>query len=323
MSTNEQKIYDALLLSAVLELDKYPSKSGQEGTAYFIDDNFVVKELITFNNPSLFSNYQNFENYCKELSEFYEKGYCIPKIYSWTMLPKEFFEDGKTPLSFDRYYILEERIHGKELYIDRESNIYDMCTDFCSKEEFDKAVWTKEGLLFKKIAETYLGHFIKTNEQVASLSDANLDNFILTDYDMSKNQHYGMVDVHPGNVLFDGTKLTIIDNGFVENLFEGADDSKLAPQVLNDLLYLLAANERGFRVYGRCFETWPELKRLKNELNKTSKAAISRCIKSTNKMLNPVYSNGEKLLDAQGLIKDSVQTEADYLELMSLINRQM
>ena len=169
MEKLRQDIYDNILLSAVFELDKFPKKSGQEGTAYFVGDDFVIKEIL--GDQESFYNYQNFEKYCKELAAYHEQGFDVPAIYSWTMLPKTMFEKTR----FDRYYILQERVKGRDMFAHGISYTYDDCKDFCDKNEFDAAMLSQKGELYKKIVLTYLENCLIMNQQLEALPESVIE----------------------------------------------------------------------------------------------------------------------------------------------------
>ena len=319
MNDFQQKIYNNLLLSIVFNLKDFKRKSGQEGTVYFIDDNFVVKEI--FGEQIGFFTYDNFENYCKELIEFNKQGAPIPKIYSWTMLPKNMFEP-QGGLNFDRYYILEERVKGKELFASYLLGTFEDCKDFCSKEEFNSAILTKEGTLYKKIVENYLKYFLKTNQQLESLPINVIENFILSDYLMMKNQKFGANDMHNSNVMFDGSKLTMIDNSFVENFFASFSDEKLRTIVMQDMLRILSENEKGLFCGAIHQKKWASINPLYLEHKKILSAVVQKFIKTTNAVLQPVFQDDIEYINSKSFIKSIAASEKEEKSFIELLEKK-
>ncbi len=283
MDKKQQEIYDNLLLSIMFELDKFPKKSGQEGTAYFIDENFVVKEML--GEDSGVFGYDGFEVYCKELVYFHKKGYAVPEIYSWAMLPKRFFEKSK----FNRFYILEERIAGRSLFFNKISDAYQLCEDICSKEEYEDSLLSKEGNLYKEMVQRYLNDYIERNEQIESMSNDNLENFILSDYKMTKKHKNGMVDLHSGNVIFDGKKMTIIDNGFMQNSLSSVKDSIIKQGVMRDMLRLMCGNANGLSCGEHLSNRIDGVSELYEKHRKLAFVNAEKFIKKTNELLSPVF----------------------------------
>lgn len=316
MDKKQQEIYDNLLLSVLFELDKYPKKSGQEGTAYFIDDNFVVKEILGEDSGAL--GYDGFEVYCQELAHFHKKGYAVPEIYSWAMLPKSFFEKSR----FNRFYVLEERIPGRRLFLETISHSYELCEDICSKEEYEAAILSKEGNLYKEMVQRYLNDYIERNEQIESMSSKNLENFILSDYNMTKNHTNGMVDLHAGNVLFDGKKMTIIDNGFMENFLGRAKDSVVRQGVMRDMLRLMSGNSNGL-YYGEYLSNKIEgVSELYLKHKKLAFVNAEKFIKKTNELLSPVFygTNNFDYANSRDFIR-SIANNEDEKKLISMLQR--
>ena len=85
------------LKSKIATLDECSFLSGTEGNVYFVDDSFVVK---TYFEP--FDDMRIFNEYCKEIKSFGDKGYAVPRIHAWATIPC---------LGGERFiaYILEDR----------------------------------------------------------------------------------------------------------------------------------------------------------------------------------------------------------------------
>lgn len=302
MDKELQEIYDNLLLSVVFDLDQFPKKSGYEGTAYFIDDNFVVKESLGSQERGAFHTYENFENYCKELCAYHKQGFCVPKIYSWTMLPKNLFKE-RNGVSFDRYYILEERVKGKTLLTDHVCDSFDCSAKFCSKKDFESAVLSKQGELYKKIVECYLKNCIKINEQLEVLPKDKIEKFVLSDYQMMKNSKFGAVDMHNSNVMFDGENLTIIDNSFADNMYLQFNDEKIRAIAMKDMLRLISNNSNGLMVSSMMAYKFREFQQIHDKYSKVCKEVVSKFVDVTNDTLSPKFSQDFEYFNSRDFIK--------------------
>lgn len=318
MDKTQQEIYDNLLLSVVFNLKDFPKKSGQEGTAYFIDENFVVKEIM--GSQEGFFKYENFVSYCEEINGFREQGYPVPKIYSWTMLPASMFKKIGN-FSFDRYYILEERVKGKELFSHRISESFEDCKDFCSEKEFSDAILSHEGELYKKIVETYLQYFIDTNEQLEALPESVIEQLVLGDYHMMKNQKFGVVDMHNANIMFDGKKILMIDHSFTENFFANFPDEKIRAIVMKDMLRIISGNERGLFCGAMNKRKWKDLEVLFSKHKQTASSVMKRFINVTNRVLKPVFKDDMDYANSRDFIKMVSSDEAEEKEMLDMLQK--
>ena len=70
--------YHENLLNAIPYLSNFSKVNGGEGVAYFLDENFVVKEYLDSDNWDMFDRV--FESYCKEMQLYAEMGFNVPKI---------------------------------------------------------------------------------------------------------------------------------------------------------------------------------------------------------------------------------------------------
>lgn len=236
---SEKIDYDQYLLKYIPHLKNYKSYSGGEGSAYFINDKFVIKEYSK-NFPSRDCEMFGlvFDEYCKEIQQFANEGYSVPKVYSWCKIQnpdisKVYLED-EMPY---KYYVLEENIPGRWIYyfFEDPEEMYQTCKEVCSKDEFNNAIGKLFGKkkLKKEILKAYIMDYLKTNQKLESMADGELEKFLTSTYLMAVKGVYSGPDMFRKNILLDGSKLNIVDSRFRDNM--GWSDNALI-----DEYYLLA-----------------------------------------------------------------------------------
>lgn len=302
MEKREHDYYQDLLMSVVFDLEKFPNKSGMEGVAYFIDENFVVKEL-TEND---YHSYADFEQYCRELQNFHKKGYNFPEIYAWTRIPKEYLNSSR-----DKYYILEEFIKGKQLYYTGIRQSYDECKDLCSFYEFQDAVYNRSGNLYKEIIERYIKYYIDINERLEASADKVFEDFALSDFNMMKEHTIGNVDVQESNLLFEDNtnRIVLIDNAFIDNSWLKYSDDQLKRKVMKDGLEIMAGNFYGLTKGAYYKDRWTDFDKLYLKHKKTSEEALRKLIKVINKTLNPIFDDKNEFTCCREYIRNVVDWE--------------
>ena len=240
-----------LLETIVPNLRSYTSRSGAEGVAYFVGKEFVVKY---FERVGL--EFSTFDNYCNEIQSFADGGLACPKIYSWATSPI-CAED-----NVYRFYILQEQVPGEELLPNSIRDIEPRCLTFCSKREFVEATENiaKNKVLYAKLLDEFASVVFERNKQLASLSKEEIERFMHSYFEINRNSVFSSPDLHPGNVLFDGKTMTIIDevmacrqpNKWLD--YQGNfKEHQFKVQSFYDLLYLFSSN-RYVQVYIDRFE---------------------------------------------------------------------
>ena len=278
---NHQAVYNDILKQAIPVLDRFSFLCGTEGKVYFLDDSFVVK---TYFEP--FDDLIIFDKYCKEIKSFAEKGYAVPNVYAWATAP---CESGEKFLA----YVLEERVPGKTLFDLDVHRLYESCKKFCSKEEFDFAAQSRKNNpeLLGLIMREHITDFLSVNSALNSLSDAEIERFVSTDYSLGVDSRFSAPDVQAGNVMFDGKKLTVIDPAYL-----GYDKGAELPQsvkatLMRDMFLLFYYNENvNWLPRFKCGVT-PELKKLKDENEEACFLAMRRFVRKANEMYHPVLTN--------------------------------
>ena len=211
-----------LLLSSIPMLSGVKSRVGNEGTVFFVSKDIIVKKYFSeIDNPELLNHV--FNKYCEECDQFYLKGYNIPKIYTWTMISRPDHS------GFD-YYLLEERVPGRELFLSNILRMYDEFKDIISGDDFIKLLEHPEDNMrfYEKVVKEYIHDFIDMNAKIESMSDVELDRFLEGVYKMLVECNYAIPDVHARNVLFHQGKLNLIDL-YLEQDKEGRDAMKMTP----------------------------------------------------------------------------------------------
>ena len=230
MSTLNITHYDRILFDLLPHLSGYKSYSGGEGAAYFIDDNFVVKEYtknFLKRDPDLFDAI--FNEYCTEIQNFSNQGFSVPKIYAWMKIPNLNTEKVRSGDEMEfKYYILEEKIPGRWIYYFHEDleEMYNVCKNVCSEESFYKAIWIKEGnhKLRKEILMAYISDYLHMNQKLESMADDELEKFIISAYKMAFSGVYSGPDLFRKNVLVGDSRITLIDNRVRDEMFMDLDE---------------------------------------------------------------------------------------------------
>lgn len=212
--------YDAMLLNLIPSLKQFPSKSGGEGIVYFIDKNFVVKSYtaIAKENNVLYKQefFEMFDLYCKELKKYFESGYKVPNIYSWIQIPNINNKNYKEEYDYF-YYILEERVHGREMYYGFLEDIFPLCKSFCGKREFLASINKpeKHQSLINEIVKRYMKDYIMMNEYLSDLPESELAKLLTDLYHMMLQGQFSMPDIYPSNIIINPKEIKVIDNAII------------------------------------------------------------------------------------------------------------
>ena len=112
--------YYGMLLDFIPIRKRYKSYAGSEGIAYFVSPNFVLKEYTKSDDWESFDKI--FECYCSEIQACSRAGMAVSEIYSWVKVPNmgHYTKGDKNAY---QYFILEERVPGRELYFGNDINM--------------------------------------------------------------------------------------------------------------------------------------------------------------------------------------------------------
>lgn len=200
----ERKIdYYAMLLDIISKRKQFKSYAGSEGVAYLVSSKYVLKEYTKIEDWALFDKF--FDAYCTEVQNFANNGVNIAKLYSWAKIPNIGYYT-KGDKNTHHYYILEERVPGRELYLGYLEDAYHIMQDLCGEEEYNVAI-TKYGeeSLYREILKRYLNDYVQMNEYLESLSDTQFEKFLADAYVMYKTGQKSYPDLFPHNILIDGS----------------------------------------------------------------------------------------------------------------------
>jgi len=316
--------YNEILLNAIPMLSTFPSYTGGEGTAYFLNDQFVVKQFKTNQNWEYFDDI--FELYCAEQRRFNQMGYSVPKIYSYLKLPNFKYYSGECP-NKNNYYILEERMKGRHLYFGEIDKIYGLVADVFSRQEFKEIVTNPDDNLaeFKEIVKIFIRDYIQMNEMIESMPEDELGKFVFDIHQMYMGGEYSTPDIFPSNILLDGNHLNIIDNQIVSGRKRTESPSRRESVFVGDLLNMFYYNSEIYDLSQGCLfylkdKKLLDVSYLRRKNIKVSKAAVIKTINVMNKYCdNPTIREARMALLAFSTLKQMFN-DNDSLEIMKDIH---
>ena len=312
------------LLDIIPRLKKYNSLSGGEGTAYSVADKFIVKEYNKVKNYDLLETL--FEAYCEEVYEFGQKGYLVPKVYSWVQVPETKGVIIQKPTGKSRFFILEEKINGRELFVRRLSDLYYMFEDECSKNIFSQIIEDpqKDKILFKEIVKSFINDYISINQFIESLPEDELEEFLISIENMFNEGMYSIPDIHSRNVFVSEGHLKVIDNFMIEKnqspLF-----STMGPEVflMTRLIHLFEDNKIVGQIVAssnaKKIDGIAEIKALADLNDNVCAAAMSKMIKVMKNLVEVKRINSKLIYDAYRLIAKMIGYQKSR-EVVSLID---
>lgn len=208
--------FEQQMLSYIEKIDSgcYTYKKGGDGFAYFISDDLILKEFrVTCGAQEEYIFETYFEDYCKEIQMFSELGLSVPKIFAWCSLPTP-EKRAKSSLPQFSYYILEERVRGRELYYPQVEDFYENYKNEMSLEEYQIKYKFPDRNNGIGIYQNYFNDYININRCLESMPEKEIEKFILDAYRIYVNGEFAELDLYSTNVLYDGTTLKQIDQRF-------------------------------------------------------------------------------------------------------------
>ena len=312
MSENQVIINDnyyEMLLNVIPYLGTLNRVCGGEGVAYFLDDNFVVKEYLDSDNWEMFDRV--FESYCKEMKNYSELGFNVPKIYAWLKLPNmKHYSHGAA--NKNRYYILEERVKGRNLYYGFLEEFYPECLSKFDRNIFLDIVRNPNDYPYEydEIIKTYLKDYISMNEFLESMPEEELANLIVSAYNMHMTGKHLEPDLYPCNVFVNQIDLKLIDPHIYTNAEErDRPEDFIKNQFIRNLMNLFLYNDNVRDLENSvCYNLRKENERdysyYKRKNKKVAKAVVERAVKIMNKYCDgPVMTDPRAYLFAFSTIK--------------------
>lgn len=295
---------DLMMYDAISKLDTFPYSSGGEGDAYFVSDDLVLKRYYKKVDKEFDLI---FEDYCLEMQKFANLGFAVPKIYAWTKIPN--YNRKVNPENRYDYYVLEERMKGRQLFYGFLEDLYPVCKQLCEKEDFLLAINHPEDdrLLFNEILTAYVKDFQMVNDYLCSMPEAQIDKFLSDAYAMCVDGRFSMPDMFPANIIFNKKGISIIDNTLENRNTEDRTSKDFADSLMtNGLIWMFfynnfVTNPREF--IEKDYETVQFLNKKRDKVIKACKQAMVRVMQRLKKVE----------IDRNGIIspKLKVKTNAD------------
>lgn len=265
----------------IKHLNEYSSSKGIEGSAYFVDKDFVVKKIVDSSPAEV----EVIDKYCDEIKSFNILGYKLPNIYAHKT--KENQQDSGL---FDTY-ILMERVKGNDLFIIDISDAYSYCKDFCTEIEFKNALLRNDIYLEAQITKSYLKNVLNSNILLQDLHFSEIEEFVDTAYLMYLNGKYSLPDLHSQNVMIDKNHLTHIDPSMNLCLAKIYNEHNALEFLVKDIVYLFYANKTVRKCGARAakfIKQSPECEKLKELTLSLSQDNLLKMIRHINKKYAPV-----------------------------------
>lgn len=310
--------YYDFLIDCIKYLDQFPYTSGGEGRAYYISDDLVVKKYMKKYDEEFG---EIFNDYCVEMRKFAQNGLHVPHIYAWATVPNV---DRMTrpDCRFD-YYILEERMKGRQLFCGCLDGAYSLCKDLCDKEEYRATVKIPNfnRKLFKEILARYVKDYQDVNEYLCEIPDAQVDQLLYDLYLMCIDGKFSTPDIFASNILLSKNGFSIIDN-----LAEKRMDSKRTKDYADytfttGLLWLFMFNNYVTNKSGLCVED-DELASFvlskREKVVKPCKNALIKFLKRANTICMDVKMK-KHLLNPSFLMLKDMLSEEDAKEIYSVL----
>ena len=320
MQSNTQD-FQMMLFNLLPHLENYTQKSGGEGTAYFVGDEFVVKKFESTKNN--FVSQTAFSAYAEEMQKFAHQGYHVPQIYAWLSIPKGFD-------TFD-FYILEEQVKGRQVYTGFLSESCHLFEDFCSKLQFQKLLLMPEidMPMFEEIFRRFVGDYVMMNEMLLDMNENTLEKFFLDIDGMFKGSKISIPDVYHGNVFVNDSGLCLIDNRVVPSDIQLTyEDLSSQDFTISRSLQLLDINEVAWKDYLNYkiqdFSSMAKVEtlNLSSRHEMLTKCLIEKFIKVLNRTFdNPTVSCKEEFVDVYDMMFRIFRSDEEAERVLKPINK--
>ncbi len=298
--------YYGMLLDLIPKRKQFKSYSGSEGVAYFISNKLILKEYTSVDDWEIFDKI--FDAYCSEVQRFANNGVNIAKIYSWARIPN-IGRYTKGDKNAHNYYILEERVPGRELYLGYLEDAYEMMRDLCSESEYNKTIAHAEDKnLYREILRRYFTDYVQMNEYLESLSDIDFEKFLADAYKMYKRGERSYPDLFPHNILVDGNKPPKMIDMHIKISDESLNPKNADSHFIRDMSGLFMYN---------CFPNKPEQYLLASEFDYSEfNLETKKNIKLTKQIISRFYAKLGFVCERPVVSKNDFAVLDDSLSLM-------
>lgn len=312
------------LLYVIENLGDYKRRCGGRGAAYFAkkspDEDYKVIKRTYKEIPPDYE--QIFDDYCKEMEYFASLNYNVPHFYAWTKMP---ILNHKTGMFNKEYFVLQERVKGRELFFSYLKDIWPYCKSFCSRDEFINAVMEpdKNTKLYKKLLQVYSDDFVNMNTRLLEFPESGLEQFLVQTYNMYVDASFSMPDIYPSNVFITKDKISLIDNHLDNReLHNNLSKSFCDNSYVTGLVWLFFFN--GFVTNPNMFisETEDEevnkvLIKNMNKVKKVCKPAMQRIIRCANRNIDSLFATDKKLFYRNFQMVSEILSKEDATEIFN------
>lgn len=281
-----------LLISIIPSLKNINNtKKGSEGKVYFVDKNFVVKKYgpsyMEYFTKKKLQELSPFEDYFYQMQDFWEKGLSVNKFYSYAIIPK-----GEN----SGLYVLQERVKGKNLFEERcLEQMFGKLPFECSKEEFNRALISKDGEIYYAIIDAFLKSVYDTNLTLLGMPDEVVSNFVLSDLDIRNEGRYAFPDVQASNIIMSDKNLTHIDMALLYGKLgrrnkDEVEDNKV--MVMRDVTDIFRENLYAYLLISITAGLDPvkaKINDFEQENKRVTAKALSKYIDITNDLIAPMF----------------------------------
>lgn len=317
---NDFNYYD-FLIDCIKYLDQFPHASGGEGKAYYVGDDFVVKKYIKKNDAEFG---EIFNDYCLEMQKFAENGLHVPKIYAWTRIPN--IDRMARPECRYDYFILEERMKGRQLYCGCLDGAYSLCKDLCDKDEFREVVRIPNfnRVLFKEILTRFIQDYQNVNEFLCGMPKVRIDELLYDLYLMCVDGKFSIPDIFATNIILNKNGFSIIDNSAEKRINGKGTKGYCDLTFSTGLLWLFMFNNyvtNNAKLAARDDELGSFVLNQRDKVVKPCKTAIMRFISSAKSVCYDVKLKKYIANSSYFMLKDML-SEHDAMDIMSALEQE-
>lgn len=246
--------YDNILLDSLKMLDGLPSKSGKEGTAYFLNDNYVIKSYK--GNIAVVMS-MIIEPYVNEINNFIRtSGIRLPQIYTFMIVPGGM---GGVPFNYgSRLYLLMERVEGAPLFLEEK----DLFADICMQQKYVNPSLINKSLggidkdevkadILYQVLTTLSEYYTQATTKLINLPDGKVEDMFARVITMFINGKHTMPDLNCTNLLLHNQDIKLIDpiSLYPSAMPKSRREKEVSMYMLMRCINLFADNAKMFGYY--------------------------------------------------------------------------